>query len=108
MEDEKSNSDVNVAPAAKAIEAGCPICLESFKDKAFVDVCFHILFTMKACDICFILNNALHTFCYACILQWADVVSSCPMCKAPFKSIIHNVRSTDIYDQVSCLQLCVV
>ena len=33
-----------VAPAAKAVEAGCPICLESFEDKAFVDVCFHILF----------------------------------------------------------------
>ncbi|XP_065905921.1 E3 ubiquitin-protein ligase Topors-like isoform X1 [Dysidea avara] len=80
MEDEKNSSDENVAPAAKAVEAGCPICLESFKDKAFVDVCFH-------------------TFCYSCILQWADVVSSCPMCKAPFKSIIHNVRSTDSYDQ---------
>jgi len=43
MEDENSVSEDNVAPAAKAIEAGCPICLESFKDKAFVDVCFHIL-----------------------------------------------------------------
>lgn len=38
-----SDSDKLVTPAAKAVEAGCPICLESFKDKAFVDVCFHIL-----------------------------------------------------------------
>jgi len=48
MEDEENGLEDNVAPevapAAKAIEAGCPICLESFKDKAFVDVCFHILF----------------------------------------------------------------
>ena len=34
----------HVTPAAKAVEPGCPICLESFEDKAFVDVCFHILF----------------------------------------------------------------
>ena len=38
-----SDSEKYVTPAAKAVEAGCPICLESFKDKAFVDVCFHIL-----------------------------------------------------------------
>ena len=49
---------------------------------------------------CGYLNYVLHTFCFACILQWADVVSSCPMCKMPFKSIIHNVRGVDSYDQV--------
>jgi len=37
------DSEEHVTPAAKTVEAGCPICLESFKDKAFVDVCFHIL-----------------------------------------------------------------
>lgn len=46
MEDDGVEPDLEkyVAPAAKAVEAGCPICLESFEDKAFVDVCFHILF----------------------------------------------------------------
>lgn len=39
-----ADSEELVTPAAKAVESGCPICLESFKDKAFVDVCFHILF----------------------------------------------------------------
>jgi len=39
-----SDSEKHVTPAAKAVEPGCPICLESFEDKAFVDVCFHILF----------------------------------------------------------------
>ena len=37
------DSEEHVTPAAKTVEAGCPICLESFKDKSFVDVCFHIL-----------------------------------------------------------------
>lgn len=44
MEDSVNpDSEEHVAPAAKTVEAGCPICLEGFKDKAFVDVCFHIL-----------------------------------------------------------------
>ena len=42
-----TDSDKLVTPAAKAVEAGCPICLESFEDKAFVDVCFHILFNSQ-------------------------------------------------------------
>jgi len=30
------------------------------------------------------------------------------MCKAPFKSIIHNVSSKDSYDQVLILYICIV
>ena len=54
------------------------------------------------------LNQLTHTFCFACILQWADVVSSCPMCKVPFKSIIHNVRGVDTYDQVHDYKHCIM
>lgn len=56
--------------------------------------------SVKCCAVVQFLDLSLHTFCFACILQWADVVSSCPMCKVPFKSIIHNVRGADSYDQV--------
>ena len=28
---------------AGSVEQRCPICLEDFEDKAFIDVCFHIL-----------------------------------------------------------------
>lgn len=50
------DSEQHVTPAAKTVEAGCPICLESFKDKAFVDVCFHILtidisIIMEQCNV---------------------------------------------------------
>jgi E3 ubiquitin-protein ligase Topors len=58
----------------------CPICLSDFDNKAFLDNCFH-------------------PFCYFCVLQWSDLVQTCPLCKKPFSSIIHNVRSSDQYDQ---------
>ena len=47
------DSEKHVTPAAKAVEPGCPICLESFEDKAFVDVCFHILFNAPFDIQCF-------------------------------------------------------
>jgi len=31
------------AAGAGAIEQRCPICLEDFEDKTFIDACFHIL-----------------------------------------------------------------
>ncbi|KAL5210043.1 hypothetical protein ABZP36_005666 [Zizania latifolia] len=69
--------------AATAISAcACPICLESFKDEAYLDTCFH-------------------SFCYKCISQWVKIVSSkhpeplpsvrCPLCKTVNVSIIHGL-----------------
>ncbi|CAN6303074.1 unnamed protein product [Urochloa humidicola] len=58
----------------------CPICLEAFKDEAYLDTCFH-------------------SFCYKCICQWVRVVASkheeplssvrCPVCKTKNLSVIH-------------------
>lgn len=31
------------AAGAGAVEQRCPICLEDFEDKTFIDACFHIL-----------------------------------------------------------------
>ncbi|KAG2534380.1 uncharacterized protein LOC120692712 [Panicum virgatum] len=68
------------APTAGASACPCPICLESFKDEAYLDTCFH-------------------SFCYKCICQWIRIVASkhdeplssvrCPLCKTENLSIIH-------------------
>ncbi|XP_072173052.1 uncharacterized protein [Diadema setosum] len=83
----KSRKDAELAPTdsdassrSGSPDQCCPICLGKFKDKSFSDGCFH-------------------RFCFQCILEWAKVKSTCPLCKATFKSIIHNVVSSDVYDQ---------
>ena len=42
----------------------------------------------------------LDAFCYFCILQWSEIVQTCPLCKSSFTSIIHSVKSMDNYQQV--------
>lgn len=44
------SEEVQPAPGAKSVEERCPICLEDFKDKAFVDACFHI--QNNSCFVC--------------------------------------------------------
>ncbi|XP_049524105.1 E3 ubiquitin-protein ligase Topors [Dermacentor silvarum] len=61
-------------------EQSCPICLDPLEDKSFAGSCFH-------------------TFCFSCLLEWSKVKAECPMCKQCFKSIFHNVRSLEDYDQ---------
>ena len=39
----EADKDVKPAAGASSAEERCPICLEDFQDKAFVDACFHIL-----------------------------------------------------------------
>lgn len=58
----------------------CAICLSSPENKSFTDSCFH-------------------TFCFSCLLEWSKVKAECPLCKQRFKSIVHNVRSFEDYDQ---------
>ncbi|XP_037560705.1 E3 ubiquitin-protein ligase Topors isoform X1 [Dermacentor silvarum] len=61
-------------------EQSCPICLGPLEDKSFAGSCFH-------------------TFCFSCLLKWSKVKAECPLCKQRFKSILHNVRSLEDYDQ---------
>eukprot|EP00741_Cyanophora_paradoxa_P013919 tig00020723_g13436.t1 len=58
--------------------AECPICLEQTQNTALADQCFH-------------------AFCFACILQWAEVTARCPLCKQPFRSVIHSIVSDREY-----------
>ncbi|XP_003388691.2 PREDICTED: E3 ubiquitin-protein ligase Topors-like [Amphimedon queenslandica] len=67
-----------VAAAASSYELKCPICLEDYDNKAFVNVCFH-------------------AFCYVCIVQWSEVSNKCPMCKVSFKSLIYDVKTESNY-----------
>lgn len=58
----------------------CSICLGKLVNRSFTDSC-------------------LHQFCFTCLLQWSKIKTECPLCKQTFKSIIHNVRSEEDYDQ---------
>ncbi|XP_014472619.1 PREDICTED: E3 ubiquitin-protein ligase Topors-like isoform X2 [Dinoponera quadriceps] len=58
----------------------CSICLGKLVNKSFTDSC-------------------LHQFCFTCLLKWSKIKTECPLCKQTFKSIIHNVRSEEDYDQ---------
>eukprot|EP00730_Choanoeca_flexa_P006480 TRINITY_DN12161_c1_g12_i1.p1 TRINITY_DN12161_c1_g12~~TRINITY_DN12161_c1_g12_i1.p1 ORF type:complete len:557 (+),score=122.78 TRINITY_DN12161_c1_g12_i1:297-1967(+) len=73
----KDNVDVVEDDAADA----CPICLSrEMEDRALADVCFH-------------------SFCFECLQAWSKVNPSCPLCKQPFNSIIHNIQSETLFDQ---------
>lgn len=61
-------------------ETNCAICLGKPQNKSFTDSC-------------------LHQFCFTCLLEWSKVKAECPLCKQSFKSIIHNVRSIEDYEQ---------
>ncbi|XP_005105530.1 mucin-4 [Aplysia californica] len=57
----------------------CSICLGPFNNKSFTSSC-------------------AHSFCFVCLKQWSKVKAECPLCKQPFTSIFHNIRSNQSYD----------
>ncbi|XP_050315973.1 E3 ubiquitin-protein ligase Topors-like isoform X2 [Anthonomus grandis grandis] len=66
-------------PQSASTPPHCAICLGNCMDKCFSDSC-------------------IHQFCFQCLVQWSKVKAECPLCKQPFKSIIHNVISNEEYD----------
>ncbi|CAK9833536.1 E3 ubiquitin-protein ligase Topors [Anthophora retusa] len=72
------NNDQN--EGAVSPPPNCSICLGKLVNTSFTDSC-------------------LHQFCFTCLLQWSKIKTECPLCKQTFKSIIHNVRSEEDYDQ---------
>lgn len=58
----------------------CAICLGTCTNKCFSDSC-------------------MHQFCFKCLLEWSKIKAVCPLCKQPFTSIIHNVKSNNEYDE---------
>ena len=77
---EAPDSSTDVWRGEASSPEACSICLGPVKNRSFTDSCFH-------------------TFCFVCLLEWAKVRAVCPLCKQPFQSIIHNVRSIQDYDQ---------
>ncbi|EFX85907.1 hypothetical protein DAPPUDRAFT_309016 [Daphnia pulex] len=61
-------------------DSPCAICLGKVENKCFA-------------------NNCLHEFCYSCLFRWSKEKTKCPLCMQPFSSIIHNIRSSNDYDE---------
>ncbi|KAG8300783.1 hypothetical protein J6590_068918 [Homalodisca vitripennis] len=81
LQNEDKGNDGGSSPSSRSSpEANCPICLGKPENKSFTDSC-------------------LHQFCFTCLLEWSKVKAVCPLCKQSFKSIIHNVRSIEDYEQ---------
>lgn len=58
----------------------CAICLGRCVNKCFTD-------------------NCMHKFCFSCLMEWSKIKAECPLCKKPFRSIIHNVKSLSQFDE---------
>ncbi|KAF7265351.1 hypothetical protein GWI33_021200 [Rhynchophorus ferrugineus] len=67
-------------PSSASTPPNCAICLGSCTNKCFSDSC-------------------MHQFCFKCLLEWSKIKAECPLCKQRFKSIIHNVKSNEEYDE---------
>lgn len=55
-------------------DSKCPICLDMFNNISYLDIC-------------------LHKFCFRCIQEWSKNKAECPLCKQPFNSIYHTIKS---------------
>lgn len=62
-------TSAEVSPDSK-----CPICLDLFNNISYLDLC-------------------LHKFCFRCIHEWSKNKAECPLCKQPFNSIYHSIKS---------------
>ncbi len=47
---------------------------------------------------------ASDAFCFICIVQWSEITQTCPICKASFQAVIHNVKNFDDYTTVRIQQ----
>ncbi|XP_067678321.1 uncharacterized protein [Haliotis asinina] len=79
-DDKETDKPDSPSRSSSSPDPNCAICLSKLENKSFTDSCFHM-------------------FCFVCLLEWSKIKAECPLCKQPFKSIIHNVRSYDDYDQ---------
>lgn len=55
-------------------DSKCPICLDIFNNISYLELC-------------------LHKFCFRCIHEWSKNKAECPLCKQPFTSIYHSIKS---------------
>ncbi|XP_028320096.1 E3 ubiquitin-protein ligase Topors-like [Gouania willdenowi] len=65
----------DVSPDSK-----CAICLDRLNNVAYLDCC-------------------LHRFCFPCVKEWSNQKADCPVCRQPFATILHTVRTDDDYEE---------
>ncbi|KTF91580.1 hypothetical protein cypCar_00027793 [Cyprinus carpio] len=80
MKERPSGVVLNTISKGASPESKCPICLDHFKNISYLDVC-------------------LHKFCFCCIREWSKNKAECPLCKQPFNSIYHTIKSEDNYQR---------
>ncbi|XP_053712697.1 topoisomerase I binding, arginine/serine-rich a [Synchiropus splendidus] len=61
-------------------DSKCPICLDVFNNVSYLDLC-------------------LHKFCFRCIHEWSKNKAECPLCKQPFNSIYHSIKSDEDFQK---------
>ena len=115
MASHEDEAEAEVAIGACSYELKCPICLEEYDNKSFVERLFSYPFNRidrEKDEIVFLIFSVvsltlfLDAFCYVCIVQWSEVSNKCPLCKASFKSLIYDVESDSDYKTVSGHVLC--
>ncbi|XP_059407777.1 E3 ubiquitin-protein ligase Topors-like [Carassius carassius] len=80
MKERPSGVVLNTISKGASPESKCPICLDHYKNISYLDVC-------------------LHKFCFCCIHEWSKNKAECPLCKQPFNSIYHTIKSEDNYQK---------
>lgn len=68
------DKDSGVMSSEASPDSKCPICLDIFNNMSYLDLC-------------------LHKFCFRCIHEWSKNKAECPLCKQPFNSIYHSIKS---------------
>ena len=78
--DEEANTEERVRESLDPSDDNCcSICIDEIKEMCYTDTC-------------------LHRFCFPCLSEWVKRKHICPMCKADFTSIIHNIKSDEDYE----------
>ena len=75
----KTDSEKGLSSSCELSDNTCSICIDEIKEMCYTDTC-------------------LHRFCFTCLSEWVKRKQVCPLCKAEFTNIIHNVKSDDEYE----------
>ncbi|XP_047434976.1 topoisomerase I binding, arginine/serine-rich a [Mugil cephalus] len=87
QQSQKSDRRKASAPMSAEVspDSKCPICLDMFNNISYLDRC-------------------LHKFCFRCIHEWSKNKAECPLCKQPFNSIYHTIKSEQDFKKYDLLQ----
>ncbi len=59
----------------------------------------------KQCSVCLediqnrcVTNSCRHEFCFKCLKKWSKEKNYCPLCRAVYSQIIHNIKNDEEFD----------